>query len=368
MLKKIIFTLSLISCPFIGLADQIKLNDDAPKTHIVVKGDTLWDISSLFLEQPWLWPKLWRLNPEINNPHLIYPGDVLKLVFDANGEPMLVVDPVKVKKQGKPNYKWSPKIRQEKKNDSAITLLPLEVIAPFIRYDSLFTEDELEALPHIIGSDEGYRMTTKDFKVYVNADLDVAQSYAIYDKGEEIFDPETGDSLGFYVNLVGTGQVLKRGDIENSIPSTLSVGSVKREIHAGNVVVPVNEGQLLPGVFAMKAGKASLRGSIVKAASKGREFAKLEVVMINRGVEDDVTVGDVLAIKRASPAVVDTGNGPTYNIESSRWNKLTGSEYKMPEEPIGKLMVFKVYERASMALILSTEKPARINDVITSPE
>ena len=77
------------------------------------------------------------------------------------------------------------------------------------RYDHLFTEDELESLPHIIGSDEGYRMTTKDFKVYVNADLEVAQSYAIYDKGEEIFDPETDDSLGFYVNLVGTGQVLK---------------------------------------------------------------------------------------------------------------------------------------------------------------
>lgn len=362
MLKKIILSLSLLSCPLVAIADQVKLNDDAPKTHVVVKGDTLWDISALFLEQPWLWPKLWRLNPEINNPHLIYPGDILKLVFDENGEPMLVVEPVK------PSYKWSPKIRQEKKKDSAITLLPLEVVAPFVRYDHLFTEDELEALPHIIGSDEGYRMTTKDFKVYVNADLEVAQSYAIYDKGEEIFDPETDDSLGFYVNLVGTGQVLKPGDMENSVPSTLNVGSVKREIHAGNYVVPVNEGQLLPAVFSMKPAKESLRGSIVKAASEGREFAKLEVVMINRGLEHEVTVGDVMSIKRTSPAVVDTGNGPAYVAETSRWNKMTGGDYKMPEEQLGELMVFKVYQKASMALILNTQKPARLNDIITAPE
>lgn len=362
MLKKIILSLSLLFCPLVVLADQIKLNDGAPKTHVVMKGDTLWDISALFLDQPWLWPKLWRLNPEVNNPHLIYPGDILKLVFDDNGEPMLVVEPVK------PSYKWSPKIRQKKTKDSAITLLPLELIAPFIRYDNLFTEDELEELPYIIGSDEGYRMTTKDFKVYINADLEVAQSYAIYDKGEELFDPETEDSLGFYVNLVATGQVLKRGDIENNVPSTMKIGSVKREIQVGNYVVPVNEGQLLPAVFLMKAANASFRGAIVKATSNGREFAKLEVVMINRGIEHYVTVGDVMSIKRTSPAVVDTGNGPAYSIETSRWNKLTGGDYKMPEEQVGELMVFKVYQKASMALILNTQKPARINDLIIAPE
>jgi hypothetical protein len=380
MFKKLIFTLSLISSPLITIADEIKLNDDAPKTHIVVKGDTLWDISALFLEQPWLWPKLWRINPEINNPHLIYPGDVLKLIFDENGNPMLVVEPGEPREPGelgesvdssqleKPSYKWSPKIRQVSTKDGAITLLPLQVIAPFVKYDHLFTEGELEALPYVLGSDEGYRMTTKDFKVYVNADLNIAQSYAIYDKGEELFDPETGDSLGFYVNLVGTGQVLKRGDIANNVPSTMKVGSVKREIHAGDYVVPVNEGQLLPSVFPMKAANASLRGSIVKSTSEGREFGKLEVVMINRGLAHDVVAGDVMAIKRPSPAVVGTGNGPVYKIESSRWNKITGTDYKIPEEQLGELMVFKVYQKASMALILHTEKPARLNDVVAAPE
>ena len=113
MLKKIMLTLSLCACSLTSLADQLKINDDAPKTYIVEKGDTLWDISSVFLKRPWLWPKIWRLNPEINNPHLIYPGDVINLVFDENGEPLLVLNPVK--NTGKASYKWSPKIRQKNK-------------------------------------------------------------------------------------------------------------------------------------------------------------------------------------------------------------------------------------------------------------
>jgi hypothetical protein len=368
MLKKIIFSLSLMFYSSLSFADQIKLNEDAPTTYVVVKGDTLWDISAIFLEQPWLWPKLWRLNPDINNPHLIYPGDVLTLVYDENGQPMLVKGEINSEKLTKPSYKWSPKIRQQKKQGDAITFLPLEVIAPYLKYEHLFTEDELDTLPHILGSDEGHRMTTNKFKVYVNADLDLAKSYAIYNKGEEISDPETGDSLGFSVDLVAIGQVLQRGNIDDDVPSTMRIGSVKREILAGDYVVPVNDGQLLPAVFAMKPAKSAMRGAIVKTSSNGREFAKMEVVMINRGLEHEVTAGDVMAIKRTSPAVVETSKGPEYVNDTSRWNQIIGTDYKMPEEHIGIIMVFKVYEKASMALILSTDKPARINDVITAPD
>jgi len=367
MLKKIMLTLSLFACSLISLADQLKINDDAPKTYVVVKGDTLWDISAVFLEQPWLWPKIWRLNPEINNPHLIYPGDVISLVFDEQGEPMLVLEPVKVK----PSYKWSPKIRQKNKDDSAIKLLPLEVIAPFIKYDHLFSAEQLEQLPHVVGSDEGYRSSINGFKVYVNKDLDLSRSYAIYNKGEEIIDPDTEESLGFYVDLVATGQAIHSGNMSESEPATLKVNTAKREIHSGDYVVPVHEGQMLPSVFTMKAADKSFRGSIVKAVNGGREFGKLEIVMINRGIDHQVTVGDVMSIKRLSPGVVETSSGPKYTNEAPRWDRLLasdGSDYKMPEEALGELMVFKVYQQASMALILRTEKPARLEDVVTAPE
>jgi len=365
MLKKILLTLSLLACSLIALADQLKINDDAPKTYVVEKGDTLWDISAIFLEQPWLWPKLWRLNPEINNPHLIYPGDILTLVFDEHGEPMLVVEPVK------PSYKWSPKIRQQDKNDSAIKLLPLEVIAPFIKYDHLFSAEQLEKLPYVIGSDEGYRSSITGFKIYVNKDLDLAKTYAIYNKGEEIIDPETEESLGFYVDLIATAQALRTGNMAENVPATLKVSTAKREIRSGDYVVPVNEGQMLPSVFTMKSADKAFRGIIIKAASDGREFGKLEVVMINRGIEDQVAVGDVMAIKRLSPGVVETSSGPEYTQEAPLWDRVLtseGSDYKMPEESLGELMVFKVYQEASMALILNTEKPARLQDVVTAPE
>jgi len=367
MLKRIILTLSLSVCSLISLADQLKLNNDAPKTYVVVKGDTLWDISALFLDQPWLWPKLWRLNPEINNPHLIYPGDILSLVFDDKGEPMLVLESVKMKA----TYKWSPTIRQKSKEDSAISLLPLEVIAPFIRYDHLFTAEQLEKLPYVIGSDDGYKSSLDGFKVYVNKDLELAKTYAIYNKGEEILDPETEESLGFYVNLVATGQALRTGNMNESEPATLQITTAKRAIRSGFYVVPVHEGQMFPSILTMKAANKPLRGSIVKSSSNGREFGKLEVVMLNRGAEHQVTIGDMMAIKRLSPGVVDTSSGPEYTIETSRWNKLltpNGSDYKMPEELLGELIIFKVYQQASMALILRTEKPARLKDVVTALE
>lgn len=366
MLKKTIFILSLIGCSFISLADQLKINDNAPKTYIVEKGDTLWDISAIFLEQPWLWPKLWRLNPEINNPHLIYPGDILRLVFDEQGQPMLVVEPVKVK----PSYTWSPKIRQKNKNDSAIKLLPLEVIAPFIKYDHLFSEDALQQLPHVVGSDEGYRSSMTGFNLYVNQDLVLAKTYAIYNKGEEIIDPETGDSLGFYVDLIATAKAIRTGNMKEDTPATLQVTTAKREIRSGSYVVPVHEGQMLPSIFTMKAADQNFRGTIIKAASDGREFGKLEVVMINKGLDDKVAVGDVMAIKRLSPGVLDTSDGPKYIDEAPRWDRLISlgdSDYNMPEEPLGELMVFKVYQQASMALVLRTVKPARLQDLVTAP-
>lgn len=367
MLKKILLTLSLIACSTISLADQLKINDNAPKKYVVVKGDTLWDISSIFLNQPWLWPKLWRLNPEIHNPHLIYPGDIISLVYDENGEPMLVLDSPKVK----PSYKWSPKIRQKNKEESAIKLLPLEVIAPFLKYDHLFSAEQLGKLPHVIGSDEGYRSSITGFKVYVNKDLELSKTYAIYNKGVEVFDPDTKQSLGFYVDLVATGQAIRTGEMDDNEPATLKISTAKREIRSGDYVVPVNEGQMLPSIFTMKAADESVRGSIIKAASEGREFGKLEVVMLNRGTDHQVVVGDIMSIKRLSPGVVETDKGPKYTHEASRWHRLLsseGSDYKMPEEYLGELMIFKVYPQASMALILKTEKPARLLDIVTAPE
>ncbi len=382
MLKKIILTAAFFTLPWISAADELQINEGAPKTYIVEEGDTLWDISSLFLEQPWLWPQLWRLNPEISNPHLIYPGDVLNLVYDEQGEPQLVIaettsveEPVEEVYvapvvRGKPTIQLSPQLRRSDK-EKPISTLPLHVIAPYIQYDSLLTQQQIDEAPHIIGSEHGYKSSIEGFKVYVTSNLDVGKSYAIYHKEDVMLDPETQEPLGYYVKLAGTAQAIRKGDMDNRRPGTLLVNSSNREIRAGNIVLPVNQEQMYPSFFTMQKAADTVQGKIVKASSGGREFGKLEVVMINRGREHLVREGDILSILRKSPEVVETDSGPQYTADSSRWSKMLaddGAAYDMPEEPLGQIMVFKVYEKASMALILKSEKPARLLDLVASPE
>ena len=362
MLKKfLLLTISLIFSTTL-LAEVLTLKNNAPKSYVVKKGDTLWDISGVFLKEPWLWPKLWRINPQIANPHLIYPGDELHLVFDEQGNPMLV--------KGKPALKWSPKVRTQLKAQAPVKTLPLDVIAPYIKYDIVLSGEVIDSLPYVIGNDEGYKSGVDGFKLYINGDINIGQSYALYQKSEEIFDPITQESLGFYGRLLATGKGLRSGNHQLNEPATLYIEETKQEIRSGSFVLPVNEGQLLPSFFTMQAAITSKQAAIIKTSSGVREFGKLEVVMINVGALDEINQGDVLSVKRNSPGVVETGIGPVYTSDASRWNRLANSEnsdYNMPSETVGKLMVFKVHEKVSMALVLHSNKPLRLKDIITAP-
>ena len=362
MLKKIILTTISFLLPMLALADELTLKENAPKTYVVKKGDTLWDISGLFLNKPWLWPKLWRLNPEINNPHLIYPGDELRLVFDAQGQPMLV--------KGKPELKWSPKVRTHLKDLNPVETLPLNIIEPYIQYANVFDKASLDNMPYILGSDEGYKSSVDGFYLYVKGNLTLGQAYAIYQKGDEIVDPESQEVLGYHSVLVGTGKTLRQGDIDNNIPATLYLDGVKREVRSGDLVLPVNEGQQLPAYYTMEGANDGLAGSIIYSASGGREFGKLEVVMINLGESQGVKAGDVFSIGRVSPDVVETKQGPIYTKDASRWHRMANSsksDYQMPMESVGKIMIFKTYDKTAMALILNSTKPVRLKDMVTAP-
>jgi hypothetical protein len=361
LIRSLLLIFSLSFSVFVT-ADELTLNKNAPKSYIVKKGDTLWDISGIFLNQPWLWPKLWRLNPDINNPHLIYPGDELRLVFDEQGQPMLV--------RGKPELKWSPRARVNLKDQSAISSLPLDVISPYIQYGSVLSQDEIENLPYVLGSDEGYKSSVDGFNVYINEELDLGKGYGVYQKKDEIFDPETEEFLGYNIRVVGTGKVLRTGNLEDNVPATLYMDGTKQEIRSGDFILPVNENQQYPSFFTLKPANKSLRGMILNSANGFREFGKLEVVMINLGTEHAIEQGDVVSVKRSSPGVIETSEGPIYSQDGSRWNRMASvddSDYKMPEEVVGEMMVFKVYQKVSLALVLRSSKPLRVYDIITSP-
>lgn len=362
MRKKILLLISCLILPTLSLADKLTLSSNAPKSYIVKKGDTLWDISGVFLNEPWLWPKLWRINPEIENPHLIYPGDELRLVFDENGEPMLV--------KGKPRLKWSPRARTALKDQAPVQTISLDAIAPYIKYGSILTIDDVNNSPYVLGNESAYKSSVEGLKIYVNGDLKVGSSYAIYEKGQPIYQPNTDEVIAYQSILIGTGKAIQAGNKAGKEPSTIYVANATREIRSNSIVKPVNEGQLLPSFFTMQPANIQESGKIIHASSNIREFGKFEVVLIDMGLEKGVNSGDILSIVRQSPGIVEAENGPTYSENASRWSRMSSgskSDYNMPHEPVGKMMVFRVYDTLSMAMVIQAVKPLRIEDEVIAP-
>ena len=373
MIKKIVITVIFFLLPNIVVAQEILLQQNAPSKYVVKKGDTLWDISGIFLKEPWLWPKLWRLNPSVENPHLIYPGDELRLVYDEHGQPMLVKDDVAQEApKGKSAYKWSPRARTQLKDPNPITSLPLNVVAPFVKYNTILSVQDIDEAPYVLGSDEGYRSNVDGRKTYINGDLVIGKSYAIYKKGREIVDSETSTVIAYHATLVGTGKALRSGNQADKEPATLFIEGATREIRPKDIVKPVNEGQLLPSLFTMQSPNSDVSGSIIETSTGLREFGKFEVVYLNRGADHALKQGDILTVQRLSPGIIETEKGPEYVEDASRWVKLssdTSLAYKMPTETIGQMMVFKVFDHISMAIILNSEKPLKLKDtfIATTP-
>ncbi|HSG52790.1 MAG TPA: LysM domain-containing protein, partial [Rheinheimera sp.] len=205
MLKKIatVVTLVVLSGFFNVFADVLQIRDDAPASYVVKKGDTLWDISAMYLNEPWLWPQLWQMNPQIDNPHLIYPGDTLTLVYDAQGRPRLMVnDNVK---------RLSPGARKTMKGDDAVSTLPLSMIRHYLTFEQSLTDEQIAALPYILGSDANVKHSVADHTIYAKGVLEPGSSYGVYRKGKPYIDLENGELLGYETTLVATARAFRAG-------------------------------------------------------------------------------------------------------------------------------------------------------------
>lgn len=373
MIKKLSAAVFALAVAFPSLADVLTVKDDAPDQYVVKKGDTLWDISAIYLDKPWLWPELWQMNPQIDNPHLIYPGDQLYLVYDADGNPRLVVN--------RPdNYqKLSPHGRKTMKNDGAIPTISLELIRPFLTYEQALTEEQIAQQPYILGANENVKRPTTGHILYVKGDLERNRNYAIYHKGDPYIDPQTEEILGYEVKLVATARAFRSGDFENGVPSSIMVENAKREINAGDFVMPVNQGQNLPAFFQMRRPDGEVDGEIIASTNQLREFSQLDIVVLNRGVEDEIKAGHMFDIRRQSPTVVDSRRGPRYKEDASSYEKAASNmeeffgmdedgedtTWVMPKEKVGELMVFKVQDKVSYAIVTKTQRPIRVGDVVS---
>lgn len=351
-------------------ADVLKIRPGAPERYVVKKGDTLWDLSGIYLAKPWLWPKLWGINPQIKNPHLIYPGDVINLTYDAQGNPKLTVN--------RNVKKLSPRKRIKLKKAAPIPTLPLRAIRPYITYEQSLSSEYLDSLPYVLGANVNSKNWIDRQIVYVNKPLDIKQTYAIYRKGQAYTNLDDDEPLGYETILVGTAKVIRQGSGPGN-PAALKVENAIQEIKAGDKILPINEGQTLPAFFRISIPNSDVQATIIASPSNYREYSKFDVVVINRGESDQLKVGNVLDIYHRSPMVVNDPEQPKYLEDASRFARITGdwiapsedgtgSVLQMPQEKVGQLMVFKVFEKLSYAFITKAAKPIRKGDTTKSPE
>ncbi len=369
-LRKILLLTIMAAMAFSASADVIKLRPGAPERYVVKKGDTLWDLSGIYLSKPWLWPKIWKVNPQIKNPHLIYPGDVINLTYDAAGNPQLSIN--------RNVKKLSPRKRIKLKTEQPIPTLPLRAIRPYITYEQSLSAEYLDSLPYVMGANVNSKNWIDSQIIYVNQALDPKQTYAIYRKGQAYTDIGEDEPLGFETVLVGIATVMRAGT-GPADPAALKVKDAINEIKAGDKVLPVNEGQTLPAFFKISLPQSEVGATIIASPSDYREYSKYDVVVINRGDKHQLKVGNVLDIYHQSPMVVNDPENPRYLEDGSRFDRIngdwigpsedgTGSLLEMPKEKIGQLMVFKVYENLSYGFITNAERPIRIGDTTKSPE
>ena len=334
------------------------LAPNAPDSHTVQRGDTLWGISTLFLKSPWRWPELWGMNlQQIRNPHLIYPGQVLVL-DKKDGRATLRLAGAG---EGVPSntVKLSPRVRSELLENGAIAAIPLHLIGPFLTEAAVFEGNALETAPRIVATQEGRVMVSRGETAYVRGDLGGARDFRIFRQLVPLLDPVTSEVLGHEGRYVGTAEFVRAGSTPAEggsaafVPDTFRIGSTRLEAKVGDRLSPVPQQELL--AYVPHSPDKAVDGRIVSIYGDGLRAGQNQVVSINRGKVDGIERGHVLALWRGGAAAFDT---TTPGVKTPM---------QLPDERHGVLFVFRVFERVSYALIVNVQDPVRAGDRFTQP-
>jgi nucleoid-associated protein YgaU len=349
------------------VADQVatagvplsELAADAPDQHVVKPGDTLWDISRLFLTSPWRWPELWGMNrDQIRNPHLIYPGQVLMLV-KSDGRARLQVGQAVGGGAANDTVKLRPQMRVSALDGDAIAAIPLNLIQPFLTDAVVFETDALAAAPRIVAAPEGHVLLGKGDLAYARGDFAGATDFRIFRNARPLRDPATKEILGFEAPYVGTADLIRAGEDRavadgktEIVPATLRIKQVKQEAGVGDRLAPAPQRNLER--YIPHAPDAPMAGQIVSIYGDALNAGQNQIVALNRGARDGVERGHVLALWRDGSVVTDKTGEKAERI-------------KLPDERHGVLFVFEVYQRVSYALIISVKEPVKPGDRFTQP-
>jgi len=322
------------------LATDVVLNPDHPDQYVVVKGDTLWDISAMFLRDPWLWPEVWHVNPQIENPHLIYPGDILTLVY-IDGKPQL--------RLARGDLKLSPRIRIESL-DNAIPTIPLDAIKQFLTRAIVVDEHALDTAPYVLQSADEHVISGAGDRVYVRGieGRDHAL-FDIFEPGDAYIDPDTSEVLGYAALYIGSGPVQSFGD-----PATILLTDTTQEVRAGHRLRPSeNLDPILH--FQPHPTPPGTEGHIISVIGGVTQIGQFNVVAIDLGTREGMEIGRVMRIFQKGEIIRD-------RFSDKRLDKV-----KLPDEDAGLVMVFRTFEKVSFGLVMEATSALHINDYVRTP-
>lgn len=326
------------------------MNPNAPDSYVVKRGDTLWGIAKVFLRDPWFWPEIWQVNPQVQNPHLIYPGDTLRLVY-IDGKPQIML-------QRGDSARVEPRIRSEP-FEGAITTIPYQSVAAFMSKPSVLAKEQIKNAPYVLASRDMHVVAAEGDTLYARgftAPVDLGSHYNVVHVGEALRDPDDNTILGYDGVFTGAGHITRGGD-----PATLLMTESAYEtepgdkLFAGGVEVPLD--------FIPSPPKDKINGRIIAVSHGVTVIGQYEVVVINRGARDGLTPGNVLAVYLAGGKIADTANRGFLGSMS----RITSTKVRLPDERSGTFMVFKTFDNLSYGLIMEATDLIRVGDRVENP-
>jgi hypothetical protein len=379
-----------VPAPDASRVTMSELKSDAPDTYTVVKGDTLWGIAGRFLKDPWKWPEIWNMNKDqIKNPHLIYPGDVIRL--DRSGQyPSLSLSSGSGADEAAANVvKLDPRVRVEPLR-TAIPSIPASAIAPFLTQPLVVEVGGLDAAPAIVGNEEARVVVGAGDVTYADriASTDVV-NWQVFRPGAVLKDPDSGEVLGYEAKYIADARVRRFG-----IPTTLEITKAREEVNRGDKLLPARE--LAYPTYVPHSPDKPIRGSIMSVDGGVSELGQFQIVTINRGARDGVEIGHVLAsYRRGLPLGTGRDQYGILKSSSSSWTWFSGevkpvpvvpdpprpasatTEVKtapptsealiLPDERNGLVFVFRVFEKMSYAMVMRASRPIYVGDIVKTP-
>ncbi len=332
---------------------NIQMADRAPSSYTVQKGDTLWGISGRFLKDPWRWPDIWRLNrDQIKNPHLIYPGDVVKLDY-VDGQPQLTLmrDGVRV----------SPSTRASSFNPDVIPSIPPGDIEPYLSKNLVTGPNGLANTAEILSGRNAARLVRGqgDVVYVVGIDPKGGDLWFIYRPGPAITTFDGNTVLGYESTFVGTARIEKFGEL-----STVRIESADREVMLGDRLLPAPRSTI--NNYVPRAPDKAIETRILQVPFTNTETGRGYIVMLDKGSADGLQPGNVLAVYRSVEPIEDPRPD---RQQAAILRFLDPTKVFTPQvmiapadERTGLMFVFRTFNNVSYAIVLNTTDPVRPGD------